>query len=431
MELMLTPSGLLTLAMLVGMFLYFSETLTLGAVSLPCITALTSGIYFYIMPSLSMAGGNYEFFGMFLTSLEWPHFAVLLYMTGVAAACYVFRRYLFADPSVPQGRERQLNLVVLLLLWAVALSGAATLVALGKVNMFADETFSFSESRNLLFLNMSFSMMLPLTLMVLVRDDFGPRSLALLAVILLVLVQTGFRFRIMILLCAVVSAYALARRIKMRALYVVPGTILALVFVNAFGMSRKYGNGITLSNIQGMSWEEILVGFGGEVGPVYTFASFASNPLPDLIYFDPWIIGIARMVPSDIWPDKPSADYLLKINAAFTVSGIENAGVAATQHLEMLAQFGWFGVPFLSYIYFAIAIWLIGQLNKLGRETRIAGSAIIPAFFGFFMQQRGYFFMTFSEGLFMLGPLFLVHWGEKRLVRKRETGQSRPLVGSR
>lgn len=431
MELMITPIGLLTLATLVGMFLYFSETLPVGAVSLPCITALTSGIYFYIMPSLSMAGGNYEFFGMFLTSLEWPHFAVFLYMLGVAAACYVFRRHLRADPRLPaRGRERHLNSTALLILWAVALAGAATLVALGKVNVFADDSYEFSGTRNLLFLNMSFSMLLPLTLMVLVRDDFGPRSLALLTAILLILTQTGFRFRIMILLCAVVTAFALTRRIKMRPLYVVPGTILALVFVNAFGMSRKYGNGVNLANLQGLTWNEILVGFGGEVGPVYTLASFAANPLPDLIFFDPWIIGIARMVPSDIWPDKPNADYLLNFNTAFTVLNIENAGVAATQHLEMLAQFGWFGVPFLSYIYFAIAIWIIGQLNKLGREARIAGSAIIPAFFGFFMQQRGYFFMTFSESLFMLGPLFLVHLGEKRLVRRRQGVEPVPKRGA-
>jgi hypothetical protein len=419
MELMITPIGLLTLATLVGLFLYFSETLPVGAVSLPCITALTSGIYFYIMPSLSMAGGNYEFFGMFLTSLEWPHFAVFLYMLGVTAACYVFRREIKADPGAALARERHLNLVALLLLWGVSLTGATILVATGRVNVFGDESYAFSDTRNLLFLNMAFSMMLPLTLMVLVRDDFGPRSLALLILVLLILVQTGFRFRIMILLCAVVTAFAILRRIKMRAVYVVPGTIFALIFVNAFGMSRKYGNGLTLSNIEGMSWNEILVGFGGEVGPVYTLASFAANPLPDLILFDPWIIGIARMVPSDIWPDKPSADYLLNFNLAFTVANIENAGVAATQHLEMLLQFGWFGLPFLSFIYFGIAIWIIGKLNKLSREVRIAGSAIIPAFFGFFMQQRGYFFMTFSEGLFMLGPLFLVHIGEKRLVGRR------------
>jgi hypothetical protein len=419
MELMITPIGLLTLATLVGLFLYFSETLPVGAVSLPCITALTSGIYFYIMPSLSMAGGNYEFFGMFLTSLEWPHFAVFLYMLGVAAACYVFRREIKADPGAALARERHLNLVALYLLWGLALVGLVTMVATGRTNILADENFVFTDDRGLLFLNMTFSMLLPLTLLILVRDDFGPRSLALLVFVLLVLVQTGFRFRIMILLCAVVTAFAILRRIKMRAVYVVPGTIFALIFVNAFGMSRKYNNGLTLSIVQGMSWDELLVGFGGEVGPVYTLASFAANPLPDFILFDPWIIAIARMVPSDIWPDKPKADYLLFINSAFSVEGIENAGVAATQHLEMLAQFGWFGLPFLSFIYFGIAIWIISKLNKLSREVRIAGSAIIPAFFGFFMQQRGYFFMTFSEGLFMLGPLFLVHIGEKRLVRRQ------------
>ena len=167
-----------------------------------------------------------------------------------------------------------------------------------------------------------------------------------------------------------------------------------------------------------MSWQDIIADFGGEVGPVFTLASFTAKPLPDLILFDPWIIAIARLVPSALWPEKPTADYLLHINSAFTVDGIENAGVAATQHLEMLAQFGWLGLPFLAFLYFTIAIFLVSRLNRLGREARIAGCALVPAFFGFFMQQRGYFFMTLSEGLFVFGPLFIVHLWDKQVTRR-------------
>lgn len=428
---MITPIGIVTFALLVAMFLFFAEKLALGALSLPCITALTSAIYFYIMPTLSLAGGNYEFFGYVMTSLESSHLTVFLYMAGVGAACMAGLRILAVDPAAPQKHERKLNPIALIALWGIAAVGASILLASGRVNLLADQDYQFSEAKDFLFLNMSFSMLIPLTLVVLVRNNFNPVSLAILVLVLLVLTQTGFRFRIMILLCSVVAAFAISKGVKLRALYIVPGTIVALMFVNAFGRSRKYGNGVNLANIQGMSWDEILTGFGGEVGPVFVLQSFCEKPLPDFVFFDPWIVGMARMVPSYLWPDKPAADYLASAYDSFGSSDMVAAGVAVTQHMELLMQFGWFGLPFLSALYFGIAIYFVSKFNLLSREVRIAGSAILPPFFGFFMQQRGYFFMTFSEGLFMLGPLFLVHWGEKRLVRKREAGQSRPLVGSR
>ena len=417
---MITPIGLATFALMVAMFLYFAKALSLGALSLPCITALTSTIYFYIMPTLSLAGGNYEFFGYILTSLEGAHLAVFLYMLGVGAACMAGMRHLTVNPAAPLKQERKLNPIALILLWGIAAAGAVILVASGKVNILADQDFQFSDTKDFLFLNMSFSMLIPLTLMVLVRNNFGPVSLAILVVVLLVLTQTGFRFRIMILLCSVMAAFAMSKGLKLRALYIVPGTVVALIFVNAFGMSRKYGNGVNLSIIQGMSWDEILTGFGGEVGPVFVLEAFCEKSLPSPVFFDPWIIGIARMVPSNIWPDKPAVDYLSSAYDSFGSSDMGGAGVAVTQHMELLMQFGWFGLPFLSALYFGIAIYLISKFNVLSREVRIAGCALLPPFFGFFMQQRGYFFMTFSEGLFMIGPLFLVHLGERRPRRKRQ-----------
>ena len=246
---MLTPIGLLSIGTLAFGFLYFASILPLGAVSLPCVTALTSVIYFFIMPTLFLAGGNNEFFGMFLMSLEWMHFAVFLYIMGAMGACIAHKRDLLVNPAAPQVNEREINRIILVLLWAIAVGGATALTAMGKMNLLADSAFEFSDSRELLFLNMSFSLVIPLTLIVLIRDDFGFRSLNLLLGVLLILAQTGFRFRIMILLSAVVGSFALVRRIRMRALYVAPATVTGLLFVNAFGKARSYGNGVELSRI--------------------------------------------------------------------------------------------------------------------------------------------------------------------------------------
>ena len=39
----------------------------------------------------------------------------------------------------------------------------------------------------------------------------------------------------------------------------------------------------------------------------------------------------------------------------------------------------------------------------------VAGCSLAPVFFGFYMQTSGYFFQILSDGLFIFGPIFLVH----------------------
>lgn len=416
MELMITPIGLATFVLIVVGLVYFSSRLPLGAISLPCLAALTGMIYFFIMPTLSLAGGNYEFFGMLLTSLEGVHWVVFLYLSGAFVACGFGMRHLLVNPAVPRANERQLNPIALYIFLAIGVAGALLLIVLGNFNLLGDQDYQVSDGNNLLFLYMAFSMLIPLTVVVLVYDNFGIRSMAVFVVVLLVLTQVAFRYRIVLLIATAMGAFVLTRQIKVRALYVIPGTVAALMFANAFGMARKYGSGLSLSALDGLSWRDLLTGFGGEIGPLFVLASVTERPIPDWAMFDPWIVGFLRMVPSSIWPDKPKADYYGDIYYAFTTPGVEYAGVASTQHVEVLLQFGWFGVPFLSCLYFLAAIYLVSRLNLQAREVRLAGYCLVPTFFGFYMQTRGYFFQVFSDGVFMFGPLFYMSHARRRRI---------------
>ena len=46
--------------------------------------------------------------------------------------------------------------------------------------------------------------------------------------------------------------------------------------------------------------------FSGEAGIVYTLGYIADHPLPNLVMFEPWTVGFARLIPSFIWTDKPT-----------------------------------------------------------------------------------------------------------------------------
>ena len=182
---------------------------------------------------------------------------------------------------------------------------------------------------------------------------------------------------------------------------------------NLIGMVRRYGQGIDYNNL-GEASEEHVSSFSGEAGIVYTLGYIADHRLPDFVMFEPWTVGLARLIPSFIWQDKPTLSYGRYI-LDITETNSFGAGVAAPQHVEMLFQFGWFGLPLLAFIYFYIIAYLIHRLNLLGYEARVAGCSLAPVFFGFYMQSRGYFFQILSDGLFIFGPMFLVHLFETPL----------------
>jgi len=416
MELVATDIGLMSLAALIILYVMFARALPFGALSMPCMTLLTSMMYFFIMPALTLSGGNFEFLGMYLNSLEGVHVAVLLYALGGTAAWVVWFRYLRIDPAAVRVYERPMNLTIAWTLAAIAMAGVLMLVALGRLQFFAADDAqhdNVGEVEGFAFLTLSVSMLIPLTLLLLLRTRFHIYGLFVLAGVFLVILTTGFRFRIVILASAVVMTYMLVRRIRIRVSYVALGSCLALIVVNAIGYSRTYGQGIDLSRLDGLTWVDLLHAFGGEIGPVFALAHVVQSPPPDLIYFTPWTVGIARLVPSFLWPDKPYPDYLSDYVGGFAEIYQRTAGVAAPQHAEALLQFGWFGLPLLAFLYFAFACKVVERLQWLGLEARIAGCAMAPAFFGFYMQQRGYFFQFLCEFLFMFGPLFLVHYRTK------------------
>jgi hypothetical protein len=228
-----------------------------------------------------------------------------------------------------------------------------------------------------------------------------------------VFLVAGFRFRIAILMIAVAASYCLTRGRKIGVVTGAIGITVALMVFNAIGHARRYGVGLDLSSLDGIEWSELLSSFGGEVGPIFALFGVIQYPPSELIGADPWIIAIARLVPSFMWPDKPYPDYLMHYTIAFDDITRRSAGIAGPQQAEVLMQFGWPGLLFLPFIYFLIVIYISKRISRLGREARIAGAALIPGVFGFYMQQRGYFFQNLCEMLFIIGPLFLVNYGQE------------------
>jgi hypothetical protein len=402
-------SALATILPLLLVFFIGARMTPQGAISLPCILALTSIVYFYLLPLLVLSVRDDGFFGLFLTDMQWAYYVVLLYAAGALAAIIVNLDVFAVDPAAPQPKDKEPDRFLILFFWAVTAAGISGLVATNQLSIFEQQVEILGGGSQYLFLNQSLNLMVPLTLLFLIRRNFSPVSLLIVPLVLFLFLQVGFRFRIMILLAGIATSYASMRGIRIRTSHALIGLCIGLALAVTVGALRSYGRGVDFSRL-GDSFEEAAVAqLVGECGTVYVLSSIAGATLPDPIYLEPWLLGIIRLIPTFVWPEKPASDYLGNISNMMALPGGDKAGVAAPQHVEMLLQFGWVGLPFLAFGYFLVIARILKTISHLGRDARIAGYSIAPVFFGYYMQTRGYFFQIFTDGLFMFGPLFVLH----------------------
>ncbi|MBX9761216.1 MAG: hypothetical protein K2Y29_20735 [Beijerinckiaceae bacterium] len=400
--------GLLGLLLIGAVYVRSSYASVLGALSLPCMTMATAFIYFYLIPSTIMATGDTGYLGLMMGDMRWAHFAVFLYSAGAALAFVAGRAILTTDPARPLPGDRPLNLMILFGLWGVGLAGVVLQIALGRFDPLGSADVILTGGDDLRFINLTFSMLVPVAIVTLIRFNFNPFSVLALLLVAFILLQVGFRYRIVILLAGAATAYALTRGLKVGILGGILGCTGGLFLVNIIGAIRRYGDGVNLSNLDGVDLSTFGTKFSGEAGIAYVLGYVTENRLPPPAWVEPWIVGIAGLVPSAIWPGKPRPDYLAHIVSGAGVEQAEKYGVAASQHVEFLLQAGWWGLLPLTFLYYFVICKILARAARTGRETRIAAFSIAPAFFGFYMQSRGYFFQILTDFLFMIGPLFLM-----------------------
>src|SRR5262249_44788374 len=132
MDLVFTVIGSLTLVVLVIGMVFFGRY-SLGWISLPCIMGLTSIVYFYVMPAVTLEAGQNGFLGLYISSLEWLHVAVLLYALGAFFAMLLQSRILALNPALPRKQERHVNWYIYTFLLILAVAALGVLVATGKL----------------------------------------------------------------------------------------------------------------------------------------------------------------------------------------------------------------------------------------------------------------------------------------------------------
>lgn len=418
-----TPVGCFLLIVTIVAYVNWALHAPLGSMSLPCITLLTSLIYFQILPAATLAGGDPGYFGIYMSDMTWAHFAVLLYLSGAMLAFANNRQVVFAAPIEPR-INGGVNNDTFFLMWAIGLGTQVFQFALGKLNLLYEDNFNLDVNNiaQYAFLTLGNNLIVVLILVLLARERFSWRSIAALAAVLALFLQVGFRTPIIYVLGGGSSIWLAQRGIRPRLVFGVVGSLVVAALAFGLGAIRHYGQGIDLS---GLSEDNISAGAsrgGGELGLAYVLDDVTRNPLPELNWHEPWSVGFFRLVPSFLWKDKPQVVTLKHMWDRMTPDA-EIAGVAGPQHVEFIYQFGWIGILPLAFLYFSLACWTIGKINARGGECRLVWATLAPIWFGFHMQGRGYFFQAFCECVVIVGTLYIVSADPKRARRSSNWGR--------
>lgn len=409
MELIFTLTSVMSLAFILLVLCRLCARSPLGPLSLPGVLLITTFGYFYLIPTVLYEREETTFFGWNLSSLELIHLAATLYVAGAAAALYSFPTVWRANPAIRKLHEPNMVSRNFWVLLSLAVLGVAVQVISGRLNLLYDIERVYFEDTSFAFLNLAFTLLITLTIVTLVRYDFNGRSILMLCAVFFVFLTVGLRFRMVILTFGAFSAFLLVRRRRIGWITVSLGIPVGLAVLNAIGLSRSYFSGLEISTLEGLSFVDLIVLFSGEAGPVFTLDQILNGHTTNFIFFDPWWIAITRLVPSFLWADKPYPEYLRIYASGYPDTRAEFAGISAPQHAEIFLQFGWPGLVVLSFVYFWIAGYTLRRLRRLGFEGRIAGYAVAPTFFGFYMVQRGYFSQLLVEYLFTFFPLFILY----------------------
>src|SRR4051812_19333782 len=99
MNMIATTPGILGVVAHLLVFAWAAGQLPLGALSLPCMLALTSLVYFYVMPVTATLFDTNNVVGMKLTSMEEAHWINLLYLLGAVVAFALSRSALLEAPE--------------------------------------------------------------------------------------------------------------------------------------------------------------------------------------------------------------------------------------------------------------------------------------------------------------------------------------------
>lgn len=181
-------------------------------------------------------------------------------------------------------------------------------------------------------------------------------------ILILILVQiifAGARWLIITVVITCLTVYYLyPRPTKINYLLLGPLAIALFLGFSIMDQTRVRGGGINMEKATALKYDDIKGG-AQENYSVYYFSLMSMDKLycsGERVYFRPFLTAALMPIPRSIFPWKPDAEYLHKIEDEVFGKGL-GGGAAFLNFVEYYMAFGWIGIIVMS--------WIIGWLSKI------------------------------------------------------------------
>ncbi len=222
-------------------------------------------------------------------------------------------------------------------------------------------------------------------------------------------VALGFRYRIVILGLSVFLVYFFKKK-KKPPIKIISLAAVLLIFISGFlGLTRRYSEGLNLSELQGRGVNDVLSAAFQETEPFYSSSAVIANAEAndDYIGMEPIFNLVSAPIPRGIWPDKPSGRYIFdRLDDIYTVIGAQ--GSTVLNFVEYFLMYGWPSLIIISYGfgYFSRNIW-DWFLNDYKNNFRVTVYYLFYTLI-YYLISRGYIGLSFNIISATFLPLILL-----------------------
>lgn len=348
-------------------------------------------------------------------SISWAGAAVNLLFFKIAYGIQ-WQRYIKLKDDLEPRRMKMAAIAVLLIGLAmhIAWGGMSFSSMLGNASNTSD--YSFAEDTSTFGQYLMQGMML-LILPVAVFVYLGVKKqmsweyiIPVLVFVFALYVASGFRFRLVILLCTLLTTFYLMRHKRINVLLAGAALTTFVLFMGVMEIARNYQKGLDLTRLEGVQSDDITESSANEarICMVNGVLMEGIERQGDYAYFKPILNGVLMPLPYKLFPWK--RNFMLEQQNA-TIErhfGIYSEGIAYMTYGEAFAAFGWFGIAGLGIFmgWLSKIIW-----NTYRRQEHNIKALLILAIYNGFLYSyisRGYFAQNLTGFFFVLViPLWL------------------------
>ena len=240
-------------------------------------------------------------------------------------------------------------------------------------------------------------------------------------IMLVTFIFAGTRWRIVVYTITLLTTYYLfPRPKKVNVLFVGALAVVLFLGFSIMDQTRKYSQGIDMEAASQLEFDDIKGG-ARENYSVYWFSMLSMRQLHDTgerVYFQPALTALLMPLPRAVFPWKPDAKYLDRMERI--IIGSDEGGAAFLNFVESYMSFGWFGVIFMG--------WLLGWLarkfwdNYRNNPQSVGAVIALGAFSGvcYCIISRGFLASTLTNVIYVVYlPFWLCSLFKRFLTKKK------------